>query len=119
MPEFKMPALPTNKYVASVYKITFDNSWFYIGSSVNTRRRWLCWKHALTHKKPKNENMRLHLPNTKEITFEILERVDNEFTTQEREAVYLTENIDDILCMNQCPDPTTAKNRRSEAGFKL
>src|SRR5690349_14697135 len=90
--------------VSGVYRLWFDEKWYYIGSTNNLRRRLLSWKFALLNNVPKNKNIKFILSEITNIRVEIVENCDN---YREIEDKLIKESIDELLCLNRCPDATS------------
>lgn len=73
------PEIPKNS--KGVYDIVFKtevDSYTYIGSSKNLKKRIITWKSLINCGKPKNDKMCELLPLCKEIKFEIVEFLEEE-----------------------------------------
>lgn len=105
------------KFVRSVYKITINEKWFYIGSSINTKRRLSQWKNHLSDPSFKRNGSIKHLlPEIETVKFEILELVPDGVWVKERENVYLHKHFNDELCLNLIPDAIVTKGRKWPMG---
>lgn len=69
------PNILAKHKVSGVYKITFDGTSYYIGSSVNVAARFIQWKTRCENGIFKNCNVRRVFPDAKEIKFEIINRL--------------------------------------------
>lgn len=116
--EFIAPPFNPKKDFAAVYKIIIDTKWFYVGSSINVRKRILRWKWALSSGRGfKNKNIRLILNRESTISFSILEVVDNVGIIRDRENYYLSALENDFM-LNRCPDANSPKNLKPYFGYE-
>lgn len=100
----------------AVYKITFDNKYFYIGSSVNARKRYRYWKcQILNHSYAHNKKILDISLSSKLVEFSILVRFDDKSKLREYEVKLLKENDGNPLFLNKQtgvhhPKPKTKKS---------
>lgn len=108
------------KGVRGVYKVVIDDTWFYIGSSVDLKRRLSAWKHVLSGKEKggykKNRSIMFLLPSIKKVRFDILEKVRNGVDPKEKEDVWIKKNFDNEWCLNLIPDAIGGKGRKLPLG---
>lgn len=104
--------IPSGCHFAGVYKISFDDKYFYIGSSKSVHHRIMNWKHRLSIKEPKNINILEIIDKVKCVSFSILERVDNFLELRQKETDWITENWENKLLLNRCPSGYNNKNIR-------
>lgn len=75
-----------------VYRIVFNDTWFYIGSSVNLYRRQCVWvmifNTALWNPKA-NKNMKAIKPLVTKIRFDYLERTTEDINEKELETQHI------------------------------
>lgn len=117
---FIIPRLAKDSFRPGVYRILFDNKWLYIGSSgdvANRIRRWHSCINGNVHYK--NINMKMVLPETKEIRFEILEYFETPEQALEREGQLLKEFGDYEWLLNRCPESDSPKGVRPYIGQQL
>ena len=104
--EIIRPTLSPKIRVCGVYKITFNNNWFYIGSSANLKHRFESW--VCRFNKPsslKNKNIKHIFPSLFKVEFEIIEQCVNDIDfTRGRETFYINENWENELLLNLCKD---------------
>jgi len=60
-----------------IYRIDFDDKYFYIGSSVNLKERISYWKTCLLHNSATTKKIRDIVPNTSVISFSIIQYIEN------------------------------------------
>ena len=109
--------LKLERFVRAVYKLLFNEKWYYIGSSVDLKRRIGQWKTRL--QKPgfkKNASIKFLLPEIESVRFEVLELVPDEIWIKERESHYLKDCFNDDLCLNITPDTVNGKGRKLALG---
>jgi hypothetical protein len=97
-PKFKRKTNPMG-----VYKILFDDQYFYIGGSCFLKNRFRHWKTRLRAGNPKNKNIKSILHQTQKAKFVVLERIFNKEQLRDREDFYLKKYFNDPLCLNRCP----------------
>lgn len=105
MIEFGNEHYALKKWECGVYKIVFNDTWFYIGSSVDLKRRLGNWKHYISgksKKKRKNRSIDYILPAVTKVRFEILEFVG--CGQKEREDAIIKENFNNQYCINIVSD---------------
>lgn len=89
------------KWRRGVYKIIFDNKWYYIGSSVDVHRRLCVWKHHLQKGEyTKNRSIGYILPHVSRIDFEILEFVRPDVEVKWYENKHIHRCFNDEYCLN-------------------
>lgn len=95
----------TNKYhekKSGVYRIDFDNNFFYIGGSTWLSNRFLAWKRFLRKEKfMRNDmvKMRAKIEECKSAVFSIIEFCNKE-TVSEREELWLTNFKNNPMMLN-------------------
>lgn len=100
------------------YKITFDNKWFYIGSSTNLRKRCMKWKYSLTTGKfLKQKNIKSILPTARVIKFEIIGFYTDTDTLRAAENALLKKYWDNKCMLNRCPTSESPKGMRPYLGY--
>lgn len=108
------------KNVCGVYKVIINDTWFYIGSSVDIRRRLSTWKHHLSGrgKKPyrRNRSIMYIMPIIERVKFEIVELVTDKSSPKIREDFYIKENFDNEFCLNLTPGSISTKGRKLPLG---
>jgi len=107
------------KGICGVYKILINEKWFYIGSSVDIKRRLGAWKHYLggKSKKPyrRNRSIAYIMPTIETVNFEIIEL--SEVGSQKiREDYYIKENFNNEYCLNLIPDAINGRGRKLPLG---
>lgn len=115
MINFIVPKIGTRERKSGVYRISFDGGWFYIGSSVNLRMRFHAWKFSISHGVPKNKNVKLMIPHSTSIKFEIIKECIN---VREMEDDLIKLNWDNPLLLNRCPNSDNNIGRRLPIGQK-
>lgn len=109
--------LALGKWMRGVYKLTFNDKWFYIGSSVDLKRRMSGWKTRLTQTGfSKNGSIKFILPEIVKVNFKVLEIVPDGRSVKEVEDVYLKKFIDNEFCLNLTPDAFNGKGRKRHLG---
>lgn len=71
--EFISPKFNLRNHPAGVYKMTFNGTWFYIGSSMNLRVRISNWKIYLRTKKQLHDNILAIYDKINNVLFEVIE----------------------------------------------
>ena len=106
-----------NRY-SGVYKITFNNKWVYIGSSVNLKKRIARWRCTLKNGYVFTNNKNLqHIKN--EITFvniEILHILNSGENNLEYEKVYIKQYKNNPFLINRNLDPIINGDRKRKIG---
>lgn len=118
MVKFGNEHLKLARWTCGVYKVIINDKWFYIGSSVDLKRRLSTWKCYWSGKKKyiKNRSILYVLPLAEKVNFEILELITNGSNPKEREDVWVKENFDNELCLNLTPDTINGKGRKLPLG---
>jgi len=111
--EFIIPKFNRNEVSSGVYKITFDNRHFYIGSSKNLRRRFNKWKDNIKLGNPHNELILELIPHCTVIKFEILEIVPFGIDARIQEDTYIKSNFGNLLFLNRSNDAFVSKFKRT------
>jgi len=94
-----------------VYKLIFDEKYFYIGSSTDLKKRMDRWESILRSGFYKNQNIKKILPLTCVVEFEIIELVNYPLLAMATENIYLKQEWNNPLLLNQCPDAFGTKGR--------
>lgn len=116
--KFQIPTFDRKQNPAGVYKITFNDKWFYIGSSKKLRSRFRTWKAMLTSPKYlKNINIRNILHEVQEVRIEIIRVYANENLIQAAETRLIKKFWSNELLLNRCPEGNTNKGRRPYYGY--
>lgn len=111
--------LKLEKFVRAVYKLIFNEKWYYIGSTVDAKRRISNWKTLLQRDGfKKNSSMKFILPEVTDVRCEILEIVPDGIWHKEREGLYLEKCFNDELCLNITSDTINGKGRKLALGKK-
>ncbi len=104
--------------ISAVYKITFDDYWFYIGSSLNFRARQSSWVTKFTIQKfLKSLNIKAILHDKSVIKFEIIHECKKLYKLREIETKYIQASWQDERLLNRCPDSKTPKGIRRQIGY--
>ncbi len=104
--------------VCGVYRIVFDDKWFYFGSSVDLRRRLSAWRHYLSKRNyAKNRSIGYVLAEVSAINFEIVEYVQPGVDPKIREDVYIKQYFESDLCLNLTKDAIGGKGRKKYLGY--
>lgn len=90
------------RWMRGVYKVTINDKWFYIGSSIDLKRRLSCWKHILKHGKylSKNGNLKFIHSDIATVKFEVLEYVTPDVNPKTVENRYIKKEFDNEFCLN-------------------
>lgn len=106
-----------NRYVG-VYKVTFNDKWIYIGSSVNLKKRIARWRCVLKNGYVFTSNKNLnHIKN--EVTFvniEILQILNSGESNLEYEKMYIEQYKNNPFLVNRNLDPIINGNRKRKMG---
>jgi len=86
-----------------VYKILFDDQYFYIGGSCFLKNRFRHWRTRLRAGNPKNKNIKSILDKVQKIEFVVLEKIFQKTQLRDREDFYLKKYFNDPFCLNRCP----------------
>ncbi len=106
-----------DKFVKAVYKLIFNEKWYYIGGTVDLKRRIGQWKTRLQQDGfDKNASIKFLLPEITEVRYEVLELVGDDVWVKSREKFYLDQCFDDELCLNITPDTVNGKGRKLALG---
>lgn len=100
--EFIKQKLPIHEFPSGVYKITFNDKWFYIGSTQNIKIRLVRWKNVIN--KPQHfacERIKEILTLVTKVEFKVL-KICNDYTNQE--SLLIDENKgNEFLLNNRTP----------------
>lgn len=103
--EFIKPKFGVHDKPAGVYKITFDDTWFYIGSSTNLKNRIRKWIFSLsTGKDFKSKNIKHILPGISVIKFEVIKIYATTSLIRSSETKHITKHWNNPLFLNRCPN---------------
>lgn len=96
-----------------VYRITFNNNKFYIGSTSNFKKRIMTYKSgfngvAAIH----NKGILKCVLECSSIRFEILELINDKEERQRTEGLYIKRNLESELLLNRAHDPKSNKGIR-------
>ena len=100
--EFITPTFKRKENPSGVYKITFDDLYFYIGGSTKLKSRVGHWKHRLKLGTPKNKNIKRLLPSCKLAKMEIIKLVHRDLVKTEEDAA-IKVHFNSPYCLNRCP----------------
>lgn len=116
--EIYSPVFSGNTAIGGLYKITFNNKWFYIGSSKDLKRRFIRWKCVLKQTKHlKNKNIRLILPEVIDVRFDILCEISNTKVLFDLETKEIKNNWENEFLLNRCPNAATPAGMRHYNGY--
>lgn len=116
--EIIIPEFQKKFHPAGTYKITFDDKWFYIGSSKNLRNRFGKWKFTLkTGEGLKQKNIKIILSKVSQIRFEILKIYVDISLIRNAENRLLKKYWPNKFLLNRCPDANSPKNLRPYNGY--
>lgn len=125
MKQFIYPELKRGEIVCAVYKMSFDDGSYYIGSSAHLKQRMWGWKFKLESGVDKNYKVTAAFKETTKIVFEILEIVDDPALRKFREDGYIKINFGKPLCLNSASNAYTnhgvkmnPNKKRNTSGFK-
>jgi hypothetical protein len=91
----------------AIYRIDFDNGFYYIGSSMIVKTRWNTWRTNLKRDVFQSKLIADSVKGATAVTFSILEfspDIDDEKKLKERETYYLRSHFDDPLFLNMSPN---------------
>lgn len=93
----------------AVYRIDFDNGFYYIGSSMIVKTRWNTWRTNLKRDKFQSKLIENSIKTATAATVSILEfcKVLDEKALKERETEYLLSYFNDPLFLNMSPNGVT------------
>lgn len=97
MIQFIKPKLKHRYNPSGVYKISFNNGYFYIGSSKKLKSRFNSWETPLSKGKTSNRYIKSMLQGITIVNFEIIEICDNYI---ERELYHIQTFLNDDYCLN-------------------
>jgi hypothetical protein len=109
--------IPADCSFPGVYKILFDDSWFYIGSAKNLFKRASVWQHRICIKEPQNKNILEIIDKTRIISFYILEKVDDISILRKKETEWIVSEWENKFLLNRCPYGHTNKDIRPYNGY--
>lgn len=89
---------------AGVYKLTFDDKWFYIGSSFNLKNRATTWRCKIAKGLFKNKNIKHILPGVSVVKFEVIKVYATISLVRDAETRHIAKHWDNPLFLNRCPD---------------
>lgn len=112
---FIFPDLKYGKPILGVYKIWFDETYFYIGSSNNVKIRMRAWEYVIHRGGTHNSNMENILPNVKNIRFEIV-AIDEDY--RNIEDALIKEKCEDMYLLNHSPTAFSLKGYQKVKGGK-
>ncbi len=117
MQQFILPDLKFNKNnpaMAGVYKMVFDETYFYIGSSRNVVHRFWSWRCRLKTGVKKNFLVTQQFDKCKVVRFEVLEVLPKDVDTKIREDFYIKENWGNELLLNRCDNAYVNNSKRTK-----
>lgn len=91
----------TSENKMSVYKLSFDCGMFYIGSSLNMKRRILQYRYNLYNRKDINKKIKAALNSHASAKIEVIESCVDEKTLRDREDFHIKNNWHDIKLLNR------------------
>ena len=95
---------------AGLYKITFNNGCFYIGSTGNIRRRISCWVGTFNGaSKMHNKNIIKCVAECGSVYFELIQYVDDVSVIKEIETAEIKKHIGNKLLLNRAHDASSNK----------
>ena len=97
------PKIPKGSPKVAVYKITFDNKWFYIGGTSNFRNRFGGWHGRFKSGKIGNDNIASVLHPEMVIRFEIIEWVKSSLEIDAAEDFHIQYHWGNPLLLNHQP----------------
>lgn len=98
---FTLPPADKCQNVCGVYMMTLNNDWFYIGSSYNMGKRFIQWKNLLQKSRHlANTNIQYLLPGAFQISFSILEVIEDQRVLRKREHDHIATNFGNDYCLN-------------------
>jgi predicted GIY-YIG superfamily endonuclease len=97
--EYIKPKLPIHEFPCGVYKLIFNDKWFYIGSTQDIKKRFVRWKTGL--RQPKRflaiKKVREIIATVTKVEIQILKICDD---YREQEAALIKENIGNPFSLN-------------------
>jgi len=116
--EFITPEFKRKENPIGLYKIWFDDKWFYIGSSTKIRSRFTTWKTNLTGRKfLKSINIKQILPQTSVVRFEVIQTYKSASWLRRNETKEINKHWDNPLFLNRCPDASSPKGMKPYFGY--
>lgn len=118
--EFIVPEFNRKENPIGIYRIWFDEKWFYIGSSVRLRSRFVAWKCRLLNPEKhylKSINIKKVLPETSVIRFEIIKTYKSASWLRMNETKEINKHWDTPLFLNRCPDANSPKGMKPYFGY--
>ncbi len=104
---FTIPGLPRKPVIAGVYKLSFDDTWFYFGSTKNILSRFHKWKTELSRGIYKNFRLAEVCVASSRVKMEIIEVISEPERLLERETHYLQQYWGNPLLLNRAPQGGT------------
>lgn len=112
--KFTAPELPHYIKICGVYKITFDDKWFYIGSTKDMYSRISRWKSQIKNKsRGLTLSMRKILHVNSVICFELIEQYEDDSCIRIRETFFIQSFLNNPMLLNTIP------NGESDYSFKI
>jgi len=115
--EFIIPEFNRKESIIGIYKIWFDDKWFYVGSSRNLRSRFSTWKAGLTSGNFKSINIRKILPEISIIRIELLQTYKSASWLRRNETKEINKHWGNPLFLNRCPDANSPKGMKPYFGY--
>lgn len=117
--KFITPYFKRKENPIGVYRIWFDEKWFYIGSSGKLKTRFTRWRTAVNNPKfLKNKNIGTILPGISCVRFEIIITQGSILNLKHIETKEILNNWDNPFLLNLCPNADTPKGIRPYFGKK-
>ena len=116
--KFIIPPFERKENPIGVYRIWFNEKWFYIGSSKTIKFRFSKWKVSLMKPKYlKNLNVKKILPQIENVKFEIIHKYKSASWLRRSETKLIRDNWDNPMLLNRCPKGNTNKGMRPYNGY--
>lgn len=105
----ELPFSKTSGEHKGVYKIIFDNKYFYIGGSTLMRHRLSRWKGGIIHNRVHNKKIKEVIKTCSEVSFELIEEVEGNDMVMSVEDKYIKHNWGNELLLNRSPSSFSNK----------
>lgn len=116
--EFIIPEFKRKENPIGLYKIWFNDKWFYIGSSKKLRSRFSNWVSMVNNPKfLRNKNIKIILPDISVVRFEIIKTYSSASWLRRNETKEISINWDNPMFLNRCPDANTPKGMKPYFGY--
>ncbi len=115
--KYDKPFIKRGERKSGVYKILFDEKWFYIGSSGNLRGRFMSWVSRIKQGRRLNTNMVNILSKIKSVKIVIIEHCLCKEDALLKEDFYIKQTFKNEFSLNHQPSALNLRDRELYKGF--